>query len=206
MQVFYELQVIIKCLLSQSCAAAQMVNYFPSKEGNLQMSTKRTDRLRYLSVWAASAERMQRAWLNNGSLKMVRNSGVCQDHFTRKSGTEKMLGLHKNLQQETRKLVACEPQTKRFAPFIGMFCFFFLSFFVFARNTSGKCARCSVKTRTWQCAQERADNVMSVCEEDDVEMNLLEIVPVYCLSCCLRLITALRSLFKYLYINAFVCN
>lgn len=117
-----------------------------------------------------------------------------------------MLGLHKNLQQETRKLVACEPQTKRFAPFIGMFCFFFLSFFVFARNTSGKCARCSVKTRTWQCAQERADNVMSVCEEDDVEMNLLENVPVYCLSCCLRLITALRSLFKYLYINAFVCN
>lgn len=39
-----------------------------------------------------------------------------------------MLGLHKNLQQETRKLVACEPQTKRFAPFIGMFCFFFFLF------------------------------------------------------------------------------
>lgn len=52
-----------------------------------------------------------------------RRSGtvVCQDRFTRNPGTVKMQCSHKALQQETRKLVACEPQTKLcYLLFIGM--------------------------------------------------------------------------------------
>lgn len=77
-----------------------------------------------------------------------RRSGtvVCQDRFTRNPGTEKMQCPHKALQQETRKLVACEPQTKlALLLFIGMITFIlFFFFYLCSEYMSEVCKVCFV--------------------------------------------------------------
>lgn len=100
-------------------------------------------------------------WVMNHS----RRSGtvVCQDRFTRNPGTEKMPSPHKALQQETRKQVACEPQTKLcLLLFIVIIIFKF--FFLWVHGWSVKGVQC--KSRTWQWAQKDTCNVnFSVQEE-----------------------------------------
>lgn len=91
---------------------------------------------------------------------------VCQDQFTRNPGTEKMQCPHKALQQETRNLVACEPQIKVcLLLFIGMMAFFSFSL-LSVHEWSVQGVLC--KSRTWHYAQEGVDNVMSLSVQEKI--------------------------------------
>lgn len=89
---------------------------------------------------------------------------ACQDRFTWNPGTEKMQDSHKALQQETRKLVACEPQKKSFKGMMASLFFFLLLLWVCEWSVQGVLC----KSRTWHCAQEGVDNVMSLCVQEKI--------------------------------------
>lgn len=121
---------------------------------------------------AAKARRLKRvqlAWLSNGSLETVRNSGVPGSLYTKPRNRENAMSAQSIAtgNPETGSLWTTDKTP--FAPFYRndqLILFFFLLSLFWVHEWSVQGVLC--KSRTWQYAQEGVDNVMSLCAEEDM--------------------------------------
>lgn len=112
-------------------------------------------------------KRVQLAWLSNGSLETVRNSGVPGSFYTKPRNRENAMSAQSIAigNPETGSLWTTDKTL--FASFYRndrIIHFFCPLLWVHVWNVQGVLC----KSRTWQYAQEGVDHVMSLCAEEDM--------------------------------------